>query len=254
MKEQSKETERLMKERSEETERKFQESERLMKERSEETERKFQESERLMKERSEENERLIKERSEENERLIKERSEENERLIKEWSDKIWGDFSEKLKKTERLVDRIGKQIGDVNNKFGRLSEEMVAPSLKRVFNELGFHINDRVSQNIEIFDTDNGNKLTEIDMLLENGESVIAVEIKTNPKEKHIEHHVNRLKILRAKMDAKNDSRRIYGAIAGAVFDRQVKEQTVAAGLYAVVQSGDTMKIEVPEGFTPAVL
>jgi hypothetical protein len=34
--------------------------------------------------------------------------------------------------TKKLVDSIGKQIGDVNNKFGRLSEEMVVPSLRRV--------------------------------------------------------------------------------------------------------------------------
>jgi hypothetical protein len=54
-------------------------------------------------------------------------------------------------------------------------------------------------------------------------------------------------------MNAKNDARAIYGAIAGAVFDRQVKAQTMVAGLYAVTQSGNTMKIETPPDFTPAV-
>jgi hypothetical protein len=54
-------------------------------------------------------------------------------------------------------------------------------------------------------------------------------------------------------MDEKGDTRAIYGAIAGAVFDKQVIAQTVEAGLYPVVQSGDTMRAKAPKGFTPAV-
>ena len=47
-----KETERFLKEQSQETERRFQESERLLREQSQESERRFQETERLMKEQS----------------------------------------------------------------------------------------------------------------------------------------------------------------------------------------------------------
>ena len=50
--ESQKETERLMKEQSWETDRKFQETERLLKEQSQETDRKFQETDRLLREQS----------------------------------------------------------------------------------------------------------------------------------------------------------------------------------------------------------
>jgi hypothetical protein len=40
-------------------------------------------------------------------------------------------------------------------------------------------------------------------------------------------------------------------AIAGAVLTQSLKEAIVEAGLYAIEQSGDTMKISVPEDFRP---
>jgi hypothetical protein len=43
----------------------------------------------------------------------------------------------------------------------------------------------------------------------------------------------------------------IKGAIAGAIFGAAEKKATMEAGLYVVEQSGDTMKIDVPEDFVP---
>ncbi|MDR3275754.1 MAG: hypothetical protein LBT11_00860, partial [Treponema sp.] len=65
----------------------------------------------------------------------------------------------------------------------------------------------------------------------------VAVEIKSRPTEKDIEHHERRLEILRQYMDKHQDRRVIQGALD--------------AGLYVIVQSGDTMQIESPEGFSP---
>jgi hypothetical protein len=39
--------------------------------------------------------------------------------------------------------------------------------------------------------------------------------------------------------------------LAGAIFPESVKEAAIDTGLYVIVQSGDTMKIETPAGFTP---
>jgi hypothetical protein len=48
-----------------------------------------------------------------------------------------------------------------------------------------------------------------------------------------------------------NRELKILGAIAGAVFDGDVKEATLAAGFFVIEQSGDTMKIDMPEGWKP---
>jgi ribonuclease PH len=52
-------------------------------------------------------------------------------------------------------------------------------------------------------------------------------------------------------MDKHHDSRVIRGAMAGAVFPERVKEAAIEAGLYVIVQTGDTMQIEIPYGFAP---
>jgi hypothetical protein len=62
---------------------------------------------------------------------------------------------------------------------------------------------------------------------------------------------IERLKILREYKDVKHDGQKILGAIAGAVFLTEVKQLSLEAGLYVLEQSGDTMQIELPEGFVP---
>jgi hypothetical protein len=152
--------------------------------------------------------------------------------------------------TARTADRVDKQIGDLGNRFGELAEHLVAPGIAKRFNELGYHFDDVIAERVRLVDR-SGKILTEIDLLLENGDYSIAVEVKTRPKEKDAEHHIKRLEILRERKDKRGDNRKIRGAIAGAVFSKEAKAAAIAAGLYVIEQSGDTMKISVPEGFTP---
>jgi hypothetical protein len=63
--------------------------------------------------------------------------------------------------------------------------------------------------------------------------------------------HVQRLKILRLNRDKKGDKRKIHGALAGAVMPDNIKSAAFKAGLYVITQTGDTVKIDVPEGFIP---
>jgi hypothetical protein len=155
------------------------------------------------------------------------------------------------RKTERTVDRVGRQMGDLHNRFGELAEHLVAPGIIRRFNELGYHFDDTIAERVRLLDSSGQKILTEIDLLLENGEYSIAVEVKSRPVEKDVVHHKNRLTILREHKDRRNDRRKIRGAIAGAVFPEDAKAAAIEAGFYVIEQSGDTMKINVPEGFTP---
>jgi hypothetical protein len=79
----------------------------------------------------------------------------------------------------------------------------------------------------------------------------MAIEVKTKPKVQDIDHHIKRLEILKEHRRKNNDRRIILGAIAGAVFGSAEKKATVEGGFYAIEQSGDTMIIEVPDGFVP---
>jgi hypothetical protein len=77
------------------------------------------------------------------------------------------------------------------------------------------------------------------------------VEVKYKPRNADIDSFVKRLEVLRQYKDEIRDKRGIRGAIAGAVFRDSVKKAVLKAGLYVIEQTGDTVRISIPEGFKP---
>jgi hypothetical protein len=58
---------------------------------------------------------------------------------------------------------------------------------------------------------------------LENGESIVSVEVKVKPKERDIEDYIERLAFLRRYKDELGDKRKnIYGTLAGAMLNKPV--------------------------------
>ena len=192
----------------------------------------IQESDRKMKE---EHERRMRE-------FDRRMQEEDERREKE--------AAQRAKEIDRQIKNLNKQMGDLHNTFGEMAEHMVAPGIAKRFNELGYQFEQVADGNTKILDS-NGEIRTEIDLLLENGSYIIAVEVKTKPTVKDTEHHLKRLEILREHRNKHNDTRKIQGAIAGAIFLQDAKDAALEAGLYVLEQSGDTMKMRIPKGFKP---
>ena len=159
-------------------------------------------------------------------------------------------------KIDRILKKNARQMGGLHRRFGELAEHLVKPGIYKRFNELGYHFDAR-SPGGQVIDGEDGKTKAEIDLLLENGDTIMAVEVKSKPKVKHIEEHIKRLEILsdhRRKLNERQnviDNRKVEGAIAGAIFDAEVKKATIEAGLYVIEQTGDTMKISVPDGFVP---
>ena len=166
-------------------------------------------------------------------------------------EQVWASLKEtdrKIKERSRQMERDGILI-----RFGKIYTHEVASFIIERFNEMGFHFDTIVDRGLKLCDG-NGKILAEIDILLENSTCIIAVEVKSSPKDSgedsDIEHHKKRLAILREHRQ--RDKRKILGAIAGAVFKKGVKEAILAAGFYVLEQSGDTMEIYIPEGFKPS--
>ena len=167
-------------------------------------------------------------------------SEETDRKIRETNEE-----------TARQIKETNQQIGRLGNRFGELAEHLVAPNIVQKFNDLGFHFDDISELRRVIEDESSGQKIAEFDILLENGESIIGVEVKSKPSRDDVEDHTRRLRILRGNKDKKNDKRKIYGALAGAIMSDTVKTAALKAGMYVITQTGDTVKIDVPEDFIP---
>jgi len=195
-----------------------------------ETDRKFQETDRLMKENAE-------------------RQKETDRKFQE-TDRLMKENAESQKETARHMKETSEKMGFLNNRFGELAEHLVAPGIAEKFNELGHHFDGIAEGGYKIRD-EKGKVIAEIDILLENGDCLMAVEVKAKTKLKDIEHHIKRLEILREHRNKKHDNRKIYGAIAGAIFGTIEKKAAIEAGFYVLEQSGDTVKIDLPEDFVP---
>ena len=171
---------------------------------------------------------------------------ESDRKIRELSQ----ESDRRMRKTEQFLKSVGKQMGGLHRSFGELAEHLVLPGIIKRFNKLGYHFDAAFSRGMSIFD-ENKKFLTEVDILLMNSICLMAVEVKSTVAMKDIEHHIKRMEILRDYYDKQHDKRKIYGTIAGAMFYPAEKQAATEAGFYVIEQKGDTMRIAVPEGFTP---
>ena len=168
-----------------------------------------------------------------------------------------------MEETDRRMKETDRQISKLGGRFGEMVEHLVAPNIKGKFNELGFRFT-RTSTNVKIFkdETSNtpsgttsarkisvGNTSAEIDILLENGDVAIAVEVKAKPNQKDVDAHVIRMGKLRRYADKRQDKRRYQGAIAGAVMSDSIRSYILKKGFYLIEQTGDTVVINIPDGF-----
>ncbi|MDR2029703.1 MAG: hypothetical protein LBP93_09235 [Treponema sp.] len=185
----------------------------------------------------------------ETDRMLKEMSVEADRRIKE-TDRQMKETDRKMKETDRKMKETDRKMGELGNRFGELAEHLVAPSIHEKFNALGYHFDAVSPGGTEIKDPDS-ETYAEIDILLQNTEYLVAVEIKSKLREKDVDAHIRRLEIFRRWSDKHGDKRKILGAVAGAIVSREVRHYALQAGFYVIVQTGDTVKIDIPKGFVP---
>ena len=202
------------------------------------------------------------ERKREEERLARElekaeyeRKREEERLARELEkaefDRKWAKTMENWDKADRRIQETNRQLGGISNTFGEVIEHLVLPGIEERFAEMGLRFN-QVSPRRKLKDSA-GKLVAEIDLLLENRDTIVAVETKGKPSIKDIEKHGEKLEKLREWIGVDGDRKRILGAVAGAVFGSGERLSALKAGFYVIVQSGDTMCMDIPEGFEPKV-
>jgi hypothetical protein len=173
---------------------------------------------------------------------IGEKQKETDRQLREQA-------QETDKRMEKQWEKTSKVLGDLGIRLGEIVESLIAPNLIEKFNAMNF--NFRVSSPNRKYYDSNNRELTEVDVLLESDNVVMAVEAKSKLKVGHVQRHIERMNILRAYADEHNDRRVLLGAIGGAVLDSEARQAALGAGFYLIEQAGDTMKISVPAGFEP---
>jgi len=173
-------------------------------------------------------------------------------------EQVWATLdrlAESQKDTERLLketiaerekDRkeYDKRFGDMDNRFGEIVENLLAPTMIDRFIDLGV-VFQTASTNFKV--KDHKNKIYfEIDVFLQNGDTAMLVEIKTNLTISYINEHINRLEKMRAFADLHNDKRSFLGAVAGVVVPLKVKNYALENGLYLIEPAGENLNITPP--------
>jgi hypothetical protein len=147
-----------------------------------------------------------------------------------------------MKETDRKISSLGSRLGE-------LVEEIIFPNIVEKFNKLGYAFG-RAGPRVSYRDSQ-GQYLAEVDILLENGDAALAVEVKTHLTHNDVREHTQRMAKLRRYADEHGDKRKLLGAVAGGIASEEVKDFAVKSGFFVLEQSGDTVRISVPEDFKP---
>ena len=150
---------------------------------------------------------------------------------------------------DKRMKELSRQLGGQANRLGEFVQEMVRPAVVRLFQERGLPVH-QVASNMKGF-RDDGKLGIEIDLLVVNTETLIAVECKSKLTQDGVDEHLERLAVFKQYFP-QLQNHTVLGAVAGMVIADEVRDYAHSKGLYVLAQSGESMEIHNPETFEPA--
>jgi predicted AAA+ superfamily ATPase len=177
-------------------------------------------------------------------KAVKESQKENAAQLKE--------LANDHKELKAIVKELSINFGGLGNSLGDLAEGLMASELVETFEKRGLYF-DRSFQNYKVKEKITKRKLAEIDMLLVNGTIAMAVEVKTTMKEVDVDKHEARMDLLSKEPDSLFLNRKLYGAMAGVKMSTQAREYAIEKGFFVIELTGDAIKVDMPDSFTPKI-
>jgi chromosome segregation ATPase len=165
------------------------------------------------------------------------------------TDRRMKESDERMEKLQKTVERVTANVGGLNRSMGELIETLIAARLWEKFPEYNLK---RAYQRMPIFD-ENNRTLTDIDILLSNTDTVMAVEVKRQLDDKRdVDDHLKRMERIRKYPPAEVAGKKLVGAMAGGVVDDDTRSYAYESGFFVLELTGDTVQlIPPPEGFMP---
>ena len=191
------------------------------------------------------NERLDKSIAERDKERDKERKESDAKFDK-WVAEVNKQREEDRRRFEEEKEEFSLRFGNFGNRLGEITELVVIPGVKPILSKLGYHFEHLYPNKVV---KANNRIAVEVDLLLDNGECAMAVEIKTRLAASMIDSHIRRLEKLR-EFDkyAELQNKKIYGAIAGVIIERDVQKYALKKGLYVleIIEDKNRLKAKAP--------
>ncbi|GHV06230.1 hypothetical protein FACS189485_14440 [Spirochaetia bacterium] len=157
-----------------------------------------------------------------------------------------------FQETKKLVDRVTANMGGLNNTLGELVENLIAARLWEKFDAYPYNLK-QAYQRMPLYEGHTSRVLTDIDILLANGEYAMAVEVKAHlDKTDDVDHHLKRMELIRKYPPAQCVGRKLLGAMAGGSVDPDVQAYAQHAGFFVLELTGENVALaECPAGFKP---
>ena len=164
------------------------------------------------------------------------------------TDRKFQETDRKFKESDRKFDKYFGKIKEMDRNWGKLVESLVKPSVATQFRKRGIPIigsGQRVEREI-------GGETIEIDILLTDGDSVVAVEVKTKLTVEHVNEHIEKhLKPFRRFFPEYQD-KKVYGAVAYIHLEENSDRYAYKNGLFVLTFDAKNMvKIKNDSKFIP---
>ncbi len=154
----------------------------------------------------------------------------------------------KFQETAKDLDRLGKQIGGLGNTFGKYTEGLLGPSIRKILeNNLGA---EYVTANLK---RKLNNKEFEIDFFGScNGKvnKAFVVEVKTTLQDIHIDQLMKTIEMLPQIMPEQK-GKKVLGAIAAISYTEEQKQRILEMGFYFMNITNELAQLDVPKNFIP---
>jgi hypothetical protein len=150
--------------------------------------------------------------------------------------------------TDRQIKALAKQLGDHGNRLGEFVQEMVRPAVVKLFQARGLPVH-QVQSNLVAYGDDRQSRM-EVDLLVVDTDTVIAVECKSRLSCEDVDEHLERLQSFKACFPQYKPYT-LLGGVAAMVLAEDVSRYAYRKGLFVLAQSGDAMEIRNEAQFKP---
>ncbi len=154
----------------------------------------------------------------------------------------------RMQETDRVLREVSRQLGRLGNRLGQFVQDMVEPAVVRLFRERGIPVH-RVYPNAQARN-DAGQVEMEIDLLVINGDHIVAVECKSRLISDDVDEHLRRLSRFKQCFTEHAD-KVLIGAVAAMGAPDEVVRYAERQGLYVLVQSDDDVVLRNSPQFEP---
>jgi hypothetical protein len=172
---------------------------------------------------------------------------ETDRQQKE-TDRRMQETDRRMKETALQIKALAKQLGEHGNRLGEFVQEMVRPAVVKLFQARGLPVH-QVAPNLAAYD-DNRQFIMEIDLLVVNTDTAIAVECKSRLSQADVDEHLERLARFK-QCFPQYAPHSLLGAVAAMVLPDEVGRYAYRHGLFVLAQAGDAMEIRNDAHFDP---